>query len=126
MVDRLNRLHPLYPGRPVKRRRQPPREGHRNDPGSSDHQDSERHDNETDSSDHNGGQQPEPPRTDDDQSGGGKGGQIDEYAAPPSSIYDDSSVTGIEITSAWPDSGSLAAHCLIEGMAGSGRPMKNP
>jgi len=104
MIDPLNPLHPTVP---IKRREQAP--GRRDD----DTGDYEREESDPDLD----------PETDD--ADGKKGGQVDEYAAP-TEIQDGGSAIRISAPSPSPPSASLAAHCLTRGMAGSGRPMKNP
>lgn len=109
MVDPLGPLHPVTP---LNRRQSPPkrRDEQREEDGE------RREDHPRDSG-----------YTEPDGKGGSgeKGGSLDEYAAPPGAQAD-SSVERIDRT--WPlaPSGSLAAHCRTRGMAGSGRPMKNP
>lgn len=111
MIDPLN---PLYPTIPVKRRQQAPRR--RDD----EHREVER---DEEVLDQDAEDAPELTRDEDDQDR--KGGHLDEYAVP-FGRQDVVSAAGITITSLSPSSASLAAHCLTRGMAGSGRPIKNP
>lgn len=111
MIDPLN---PLYPTVPIKRRQQPPRDW------KEEQKDIERDEEVADRDSEDDLDLPE-----DEDGWDRKGGHLDEYAAPPG-CQEGVSATGIVITSLSPSSASLAAHCLTRGIAGSGRPIKNP